>query len=433
MKLMSMVKEKQWQLKRVKDRALAALGAVWSMLTARTTTADVFFDVNVAHNREMVEIDIGADDPMFLKFLDALEENGRLWFDPPVPSDGSTATVVSRSEEQPAPVVDSSDYSDDEERVGIAFDGAAGDTVDKRYSLVNKLGRGVYGDVFKAMDVKEKKNVAIKFHKTGLATLHSAAIREVDTLERLRYADPTCSQNIMHVLDIFKVDAHITMVFELADCDLTHRISMERVPLVEIKKLMIDMLKGLIFIHAFGLIHSDLKPDNVLLVNGRAKIADFGVAMWPQDKQRKLVQPPAYRALEVLLGTSAYTTAIDVWSLGCILYDLIHGADGTGGFFGLFHPEDTDALWAEQVHLIEMITHLGPLPDHIHRRLDVPDIAGEVYPKHDAIATFMTGELGYDKGTAANTAHFIRELLHYNPSERLSAKAALLHPWFSYN
>ena len=87
---------------------------------------------------------------------------------------------------------------------------------------------------------------------------------------------------------------------------------------------MYQLLRGLKYIHSANVLHRDLKPSNILLnANGELKICDFGLARVASDAMTEYVGTRWYRAPELLLNSSAYTSAIDVWSVGCIFFQML--------------------------------------------------------------------------------------------------------------
>ena len=89
---------------------------------------------------------------------------------------------------------------------------------------------------------------------------------------------------------------------------------------------MYQLLRGLKYIHSANVLHRDLKPSNILLnANGELKICDLGLARVASDAMTEYVGTRWYRAPELLLNSSTYTTAIDMWSVGCIFLELMTG------------------------------------------------------------------------------------------------------------
>ena len=94
----------------------------------------------------------------------------------------------------------------------------------------------------------------------------------------------------------------------------------------QIKNFMLQILKGMTFVHAKGVCHRDLKPENILMnQEGQVKICDFGSAkvLSPEGLNTPYIVSRYYRAPELILACSDYTNAIDVWAIGCILAEFL--------------------------------------------------------------------------------------------------------------
>ena len=143
-------------------------------------------------------------------------------------------------------------------------------------------------------------------------------------------------ENIIRLLNIIKAENNkdLYLVFDYMETDL-HAVIRANI-LQEIHKQFViyQLLKGLKYIHAGELIHRDLKPSNILLNSEcHAKIADFGLARSVAFKEDEGSAPVLteyvatrwYRAPEILLGSTKYTKAVDMWSVGCILGEMIIG------------------------------------------------------------------------------------------------------------
>ncbi|KAF1972754.1 kinase-like protein [Bimuria novae-zelandiae CBS 107.79] len=187
--------------------------------------------------------------------------------------------------------------------------------VDERYNVTKELGQGAYGIVCAATNNQTGEGVAIKkvtnvFSKKILA---KRALREIKLLQHFRGKCP---------------------LVELMECDLAAIIRSGQ-PLTDahFQSFIYQILCGLKYIHSANVLHRDLKPGN-LLVNAdcELKICDFGLArgfsMDPEENAGYMTEYVAtrwYRAPEIMLSFQSYTKAIDVWSVGCILAELLGG------------------------------------------------------------------------------------------------------------
>lgn len=112
----------------------------------------------------------------------------------------------------------------------------------------------------------------------------------------------------------------------LEDVLRDHEKSREAIPMAKVKKVIGEILTGLKHMHSLNICHRDLKPENVLLKDGEAKICDLGSSK-VLDKENNMNTPYVvsryYRAPELILATQYYDESIDIWSVGCIMFELI--------------------------------------------------------------------------------------------------------------
>uniref|UniRef100_A0A4W6F205 Protein kinase domain-containing protein n=1 Tax=Lates calcarifer TaxID=8187 RepID=A0A4W6F205_LATCA len=194
------------------------------------------------------------------------------------------------------------------------------------YIKLDKLGEGTYATVFKGRSKLTDNLVALKEirleHEEGAPC---TAIREVSLLKDLKHA------NIVTLHDIVHTDKSLTLVFEYLDKDLKQYmddcgniLSMQNV-----KIFLFQILRGLAYCHRRKVLHRDLKPQNLLINDkGELKLADFGLARAksvPTKTYSNEVVTLWYRPPDVLLGSSEYSTQIDMWGVGCIFYEMAAG------------------------------------------------------------------------------------------------------------
>ncbi|XP_048949174.1 mitogen-activated protein kinase 15 isoform X4 [Canis lupus dingo] len=208
------------------------------------------------------------------------------------------------------------------------------DHVAQRYLLKRRLGKGAYGIVWKAVDRRTGEVVAIKkiFDAFRDKTDAQRTFREITLLQEL--GD---HPNIIRLLDVIRAenDRDIYLVFESMDTDLNAVICKGRL-LRDVHKRYIfyQLLRATKYIHSGRVIHRDQKPSNILLDSSCVvKLCDFGLARplssLPEEPAGQAltdyVATRWYRAPEVLLSSSWYTPGVDMWSLGCILGEMLRG------------------------------------------------------------------------------------------------------------
>lgn len=200
-----------------------------------------------------------------------------------------------------------------------------------RYEIKHLLGKGSFGQVVEAVDRKDGSRVAIKIIKNKSAFRAQARI-EIKLLEEMNHMDPDDSHHIVRLLSHFEHRNHLCLVFELLSFnlyDLIRNTHFRGVSLNLMRKFAQQIVYALVFLSSprTSIIHCDLKPENILLKNPKRtgiKIVDFGSSCKIGKTMYPYIQSRFYRAPEVLLGLP-YDQSIDMWSFGCIMYELHTG------------------------------------------------------------------------------------------------------------
>ncbi|KAK4883458.1 hypothetical protein RN001_006777 [Aquatica leii] len=200
----------------------------------------------------------------------------------------------------------------------------------EQFIRVDVAGEGTYGIVYKAKDKITGKLVALKKIKLEKFTnrgesegIPSTALREISLLKGLRHS------NIIELLDVICKPPNLYLVFEYLEIDLKKYVDNVEKHMSEdlIKSFLKQLLEGIGYLHMHRILHRDLKPQNILLdKEGHIKLADFGLSRsfsLPTRTYTHEVVTLWYRAPELLLGSRVYCTAIDIWSIGCILAEMI--------------------------------------------------------------------------------------------------------------
>lgn len=201
------------------------------------------------------------------------------------------------------------------------------------YKVKEVLGEGAYGVVALGVHRKSQKVVAIKKIQPFQRTLFCLrTLREIKFLRQFNHP------NIIRILDIQKPSSfegfnEVYVIQEYMDADLHTVIQTQELSDDHIKYFLYQILKGVKYLHSCGVIHRDLKPANLLVnENCDLKICDFGLARIDanstkgEDKISFLTEYVAtrwYRAPEIMLSSAQYSKAIDIWSIGCIVAEMI--------------------------------------------------------------------------------------------------------------
>lgn len=286
-----------------------------------------------------------------------------------------------------------------------------------RYQRIEKggsIGEGTYGVVYKSLDLKTGEVVALK--RIRLETeddgIPSTALREISVLRELEHP------NIVRLRDCLQEEGKLFLVFEFVDKDLKrfmeHKLG--GLDLTLVKSLLYQLLKGLAFSHSRGIMHRDLKPQNLLVsLNGKLKIADFGLARAysiPVKKYTHEVVTLWYRAPEILLGQEVYSPPVDIWSVGVIFAEMLNkkplfpGDSEIDQLYRIFRLLGTpdDSVWPGVTSLRD---YAPTFPQWRRKSFE------QAFPQLDLEGVSL-----------------LESMLCYNPAKRISAKEALRHPFF---
>lgn len=205
-----------------------------------------------------------------------------------------------------------------------------GDTIIKteelRYMVIELLGVGTFGQVFRCVS-NEGDEVAIKVVK-AINRYFQYGMNEVRILRRLK--DNGLTERFANLNDAFVYKQHLCIVLEVLGMnlyELTKVFRFNGLSYAVLKTFLRQVLEGLYELHSQGIIHCDIKPENILIYDTlryKVKIIDFGSSTTRTLSSIFYVQSRYYRAPEVILGIS-YSSAIDMWSFGCLAYELFSG------------------------------------------------------------------------------------------------------------
>ncbi|XP_034562725.1 serine/threonine-protein kinase MAK isoform X1 [Notolabrus celidotus] len=191
-----------------------------------------------------------------------------------------------------------------------------------RYTTLKQLGDGTYGSVLMGRSNESGELVAIKRMKRKFYSWEECMnLREVKSLKKLNHA------NVVKLKEVIRENDHLYFVFEYMKENL-YQLMKDRKKLFPesvIRNISFQILQGLAFIHKYGFFHRDMKPENLLCMGPElVKIADFGLAREIRSKPpyTDYVSTRWYRAPEVLLRSSTYSSPIDLWAVGCIMAEL---------------------------------------------------------------------------------------------------------------
>lgn len=287
----------------------------------------------------------------------------------------------------------------------------------ERYQKMEKIGEGTYGVVYKAKDRVTGEIIALKKIRLEAEDegIPSTAIREISLLKELQHP------NIVRLYDVVHTERKLTLVFEFLDQDLKKYLDIcdSGLDVPILKSFLYQLLTGVAYCHHHRVLHRDLKPPNLLINReGQLKLADFGLARAfgiPVRSYTHEVVTLWYRAPDVLLGSRKYSTPVDIWSVGCIFAEMANGRPLVAG------TSESDQL------------------DRIFRLLGTPTVAD--YPAilqlpeyaPDSIPPYPKPQGGLGSlvpSLNADGVDLLSQMLQYDPARRITAQAALEHPFF---
>nr|CAH8861550.1 unnamed protein product [Trichobilharzia regenti] len=301
----------------------------------------------------------------------------------------------------------------------------------KKFEIKKRIGKGAYGIVWKALNKKTKEIIALKkiFDAFRNQTDAQRTFREIAFLQNFGN-----HPNIVRLYNVIRAssDKDIYLVFEFMETDL-HNVIKKGNILNDVHKqyIMYQLLKATAYLHSGEVIHRDQKPSNVLLDSYcSVKLCDFGLARSLKGRNKsetgskvncKTLLPALteyvatrwYRAPEILLACHDYTKGVDIWSLGCILGEMLIGTP-------LFPGTST-------LDQIERIMAGLPKPS-------AEDLASVKSPYSASILqkARIRNRRSLDQMLAnvdKTATDLLYKMLHFNPYKRITALEALKHPY----
>ena len=300
-----------------------------------------------------------------------------------------------------------------------------GDHIAYRYEIVAPLGKGAFGEVLKCLDHKTNKGVAVKVCVNTPVMQQQGAV-EVANLQMVSTSKTSC---VCQYVDSFMFRNHLCIVTEILGPSLFSYLrerEYEGLPLSQVKAITHDLLTGLAYIHSQKIMHCDMKPENILFAGtgtNSVRIIDFGSSCVTGKQTYNYLQSRFYRAPEVILQLP-YGTPIDMWSLGCIVCELITGKPifaGQNEFdqLGRF----VEVIGQPPLHMVTQSPRKERYFGSDNRLKTVPGKQPKV-PFRTKLPTLL-------KITDSALLEFISKCLEWDPSKRMSAQAGLKHKWIA--
>jgi dual specificity tyrosine-phosphorylation-regulated kinase 2/3/4 len=287
-----------------------------------------------------------------------------------------------------------------------------GDHLAYQYEIISLLGKGAFSEVLRCFDHKSQREVAIKA-LINTPAVHTQGLREIENLKRLIGVRGVCG-----FVGSFTFRNHLFLVSELLGRSLFEELQMRGFRGMaggDVRMIARQLLESLAAIHECGIIHCDIKPENVLCAESAqsVRIIDFGSSVVAQERVGvRYVQSRFYRAPEVICGLPM-TFAIDMWSVGCVIGELLCGSP-------LFSKDnDSD-------HLARIVELAGPPPpEFVQRKQELLGKGWRAGTKREA--RLKLEALLRTSSTACSD--FVAQCLEWDPKKRLRARLGLEHEW----
>lgn len=289
-----------------------------------------------------------------------------------------------------------------------------GDAICYRYEILDVIDSGSFGQVLKCVDHKTGEEVAVKVLKNHHNS-KKLGLNEFNLVELL--GKTSDHNNIVKGKKRFAFRNHFFMVFELLGINLYYFLYLNKYQPITpslAKRITVQLLTGLQHIHACNVIHCDLKPENILFKQNNKssiRIIDFGTSIQNRKFIFTYFQTRLYRAPEVVFQTQNYGPEIDIWSLGCIVSELLLGVP-------LFSGENEKEL------LASMCQMLGAPPQYmLEVSTDNSDFSLLDWKEEPMLRQVLSSYPSY-------IIEFIEQCLKWDPKQRITAKEGLQAKWF---
>jgi dual specificity protein kinase CLK2/3 len=318
-----------------------------------------------------------------------------------------------------------------------------GAKINERYRIVKKLGKGHFARVVEVIDEKRNKKLALKIMKNKKSYRRSAK-EEIKTLRYLSYCDPNNTSLCVKMITSFEYNGHLCIAFEALGKDIFDFLAenhFQPFKLDQIRHMAYQLCYSVNFLHTKGIIHTDLKTDNLLFLDSSyteqfnaeknrnirlinrtdIRLIDFGCSVDDETFHSFTASNRYYRAPEIILKMR-WNRPIDIWSIACILFEL-----HTGNL--LFNTEDNDL---EHLGIMEKV--LGTIP-HIltenHKYFPNGKLHFDWSQKsHGACFHPLRNYMKSKTDDEMQLFDLIEKMLAYEPLKRITAEEALKHPFF---
>jgi len=296
--------------------------------------------------------------------------------------------------------------------------------VPDRYQNLSPVGSGAYGQVCSATDsqtlLKDGSNLKVAIKK--LARPFQSAIHAKRTYRELRMLKHMNHENIIGLQDVFTPSTGLSefgdlyLVTHLMGADLNNIVKTQKLSDDHVQFLVYQILRGMKYVHSAGIIHRDLKPSNIAVNEDcELRILDFGLARPSENEMTGYVATRWYRAPEIMLNWMHYNLTVDIWSVGCIMAEMLTGKT-------LFPGTD-------HIDQLTRILVLCGTPAEETLNKITSDEARNYIRSLQKMEKKNFGEIF--KGANALAIDLLEKMLELDSDKRIHAEQALAHPYLA--
>ncbi|XP_018619736.1 MAPK/MAK/MRK overlapping kinase isoform X3 [Scleropages formosus] len=281
------------------------------------------------------------------------------------------------------------------------------------YRMIEKIGEGTFSQVLKAQSLRDGRFYACKIMKQPFDSVEQVnKLREVQAMKRLS-PHPNIIQ--LHEIIFNKETGSLSLICELMDMNIYEFIQGRQYPLPDskVKHYMYQLCKSLDHMHRNGIFHRDVKPENILIRQDVLKLADFGScrSMYSQPPHTEYISTRWYRAPECLLTDGYYSHKMDVWSAGCVFFEIIS--------LNPLFPGTNELDQVSKIHDV-----LGtPDSSILHKFKQSRAMHFNFPPQKGCGLSCLVPQC------SAIALSLLYQMLKYDPEERIGAEDMLQHPY----